>query len=533
MKRSIVICHLILCTLALACNETSSQNNVKTDTTITTQTSFNNLFTDSSTINNFIESHPAFSEFKDQYFNFYKARNYEYAWFDTSGLAEQAHHFINLVNNTIDNLQDSSLYDASTYRLYNASAEGNHKSKKEMIQTELSLTGLFFTYAAKVYKGSNINTAELGWFIPRKKVDVAALLDSTLKSKNADALNFPLLHPQYKKLQDALAVYYNIQKQNIVWDSIPLPSKPLKEGHEYTAIPEIKYRLKLLGDYDSQDSSSYFDSLLLIATKRFQKRTGLSADGVIGAKMISELNITPEQRIRQLLVNMERIRWMPPQEDSNYVLVNIPEYKMHVFDSGKQVFDMNVIVGKSSTGTVIFNGNLKYIVFSPYWNVPVSIVQKELLPVIKRNPNYLAKNNMEITGYSGGLPIIRQKPGESNALGLVKFLFPNNYSIYLHDTPNKELFSSPERGFSHGCIRISDARKFAQYLLRYDTVTWKPQAIDSCMHLSREKWVTLAKTLPVYIVYFTAWVDKDGILNFRKDIYKHDEKMINKLFVKK
>jgi murein L,D-transpeptidase YcbB/YkuD len=260
----------------------------------------------------------------------------------------------------------------------------------------------------------------------------------------------------------------------------------------------------------------------------------LSIDGVIGARMIQELNIPVKQRIQQLLVNMERARWMPPEKDTNYIMVNIPEYKMHVYDSGKLMFDMNVIVGKSTNSTVIFNGNLKYIVFSPYWNVPVSIVQKEIVPSMKKDKNYLQKNNMEITGTSNGLPIVRQKPGDNNSLGLVKFLFPNSYDIYFHDTPNRELFNVSSRSFSHGCIRIGEPKKFAQYLLRADTATtWKSNVIDSSMHLQKERWVTLKKTIPVFIVYFTAWVDKNGLLNFRKDIYGHDEKMGQKLFVTK
>jgi murein L,D-transpeptidase YcbB/YkuD len=204
---------------------------------------------------------------------------------------------------------------------------------------------------------------------------------------------------------------------------------------------------------------------------------------------------------------------------------------MHVYDSGKLYFDMNVIVGSAANSSVIFSGKLKYVVFSPYWNLPESIVQKEVMPSIRKNKNYIAKNNMEITGYSGKTPIVRQKPGRGNSLGLVKFLFPNNYNIYLHDTPNRELFSQSSRGLSHGCIRIADPKKFAAYLLRSDT-SWTSQSIDEAMHLSKEKWVTIKKPVPVFLVYFTSWVDQAGALNFRKDIYRHDEKMGEKLFAR-
>jgi murein L,D-transpeptidase YcbB/YkuD len=309
-----------------------------------------------------------------------------------------------------------------------------------------------------------------------------------------------------------------------------LLKKPIKIGDSAGIVFQIKQRLNVLQSNIVLDSSNVYDTAMLRSVKLFQLRHGLAIDGVIGNQMIAELNIPLKKRVQQILVNLERIRWMPPQQERNFILVNIPAFRLHVMDSGKQVFDMRVIVGSAANNTVIFNGNLKYIVFSPYWNVPESIVRKEILPAMQRDRNYIGKHNMEITGYSGSLPIVRQKPGPTNSLGLVKFLFPNSYSIYLHDTPNRNLFQQSGRGLSHGCIRIAEPKKFAQYLLRDDTTTWKSATIDSAMHLAKEKWVTLKQTIPVYLVYFTAWVDKDGLLNFRKDIYGHDAKMMNKLF---
>lgn len=509
----------------------------KRDTTITGITSFNNLFLDSTQLEKFLNTHPEFKTFENQYLDFYKQRNYEYAWFDSSGLAEQSHNFINLLSTTIDELQDSSLYNKKLMELYNTfDSDTSHVArKKDVLQMELLLTGQFFAYAAKVYKGSDINATELGWFIPRKKVNLSALLDSTLKSKVKETDQYISINSQYKKLQEYLDKYFALERKNSNdWDSIPVPDKLLKKRDFKVVIIQIKKRLSLLGDMETTDTSRRFDSTLFAATKRFQRRMGLSPDGVIGAKMIEELNTPLRQRISQLLVNMERARWMPPEKDTNYIMVNIPEYKMHVYDSGRLMFDMNVIVGKATNGTVIFKGNLKYIVFSPYWNVPTSIVKKDILLSIKKDRHYLQKNNMEITGRSGGLPVVRQKPGANNSLGLVKFLFPNNYDIYFHDTPNRELFGASNRSFSHGCIRLGEPKKFAQYLLRSDTATtWRSTVIDSCMHLPAEKWVTLKKTIPVFIVYFTAWVDNNGQLNFRKDIYGHDQKMSEKLFMNK
>jgi murein L,D-transpeptidase YcbB/YkuD len=516
----------------LACHN-KKKKEILQDVSITRQTSFNNLFLDSTRLENFINNNDTFKNYRTQYFDFYKQRNYEYAWFDSAGLAEQAGNFINLLDNTITSLADSTLYNEKLYRLYNGLAGADSLQYRDSIpEAEMYLTGQFFAYAAKVYKGTDSDIVNLGWFIPRKKVNITALLDSLIETKATETDQFVPLNSQYKKLEAFLPKYYALQKKT-VWDSIPKPAKLLHVGAKADIIPAIKQRLLDLGDLTYNDSTNVFDTALLPAVKSFQRRMGLGDDGVIGSKMVDELNVPINTRVQQILVNLERLRWMPADTDSNYVFVNIPEYKLYVHDSGKVSFTMNVIVGSAANNTVIFNGKLKYVVFAPYWNVPPSIVQKEVLPGIKRDRNYLAKNNMEVTGHSDGLPIVRQKPGAKNSLGLVKFLFPNSYNIYFHDTPNRTLFTESSRSLSHGCIRLGEPKKFAEFLLRDDTVRYSSHKIDSLMHNPKETWVTLKKTLPVFIGYFTAWVDKDGILNFRKDIYKHDDAMAAKLFIQK
>jgi murein L,D-transpeptidase YcbB/YkuD len=197
-----------------------------------------------------------------------------------------------------------------------------------------------------------------------------------------------------------------------------------------------------------------------------------------------------------------------------------------VYEKGKRMFAMNIVAGSSQNQTVVFTGDLKYVVFSPYWNVPPSIIKKEILPGMKRNPNYLARHNME---WNGGK--VRQKPGPNNSLGKVKFLFPNSYNIYLHDTPAKSLFDEPKRAFSHGCIRLADPRKLAIWALR-NQPEWTEDKIDKAMNAGKEKYVTLKSTVPVFLGYFTAWVDEEGKLNFRDDIYGHDKKLAEHLFSK-
>lgn len=505
------------------------------DTTINTITSYNNLFLDSLQVESFIASHKDLEKYKDQFFDFYKHRNYEFAWFDTSGLIEQAHNFYNLQNDYITQQKDSSIYSVTLNKLYdslNAQSALVNKSKTGLtLQTELLLTGQFFAYASKVYQGSDINAADLGWFIPRKKIDISATLDTLIKNKGTANVLYEPLNKQYRLLEKYLVKYYDLETKD-TWDSIPAGIS-LKKGDSSVTVRLIKQRLFELGDLNSADSTNIYDTLLLAAVKHFQKRVGLPESGLIGSGTFKELNVRPADRVQQLLVNMERSRWMLPDTlKSDYLLVNIPEFKLHVYQDGKEDFNMNCVVGTAANSTVIFSGNLKYIVFNPYWNVPSGILQKEVLPGMKRNPNYLASHNMEVTGYSGKTPIVRQKSGSNNSLGLVKFLFPNNYDIYLHDTPNKDLFSLSGRAFSHGCIRLSEPAKLAQFLLRRDSL-WTMDSVKNSMNGGKEKWITLKQPVPVTIGYFTAWVNADGDLNFRKDIYGHDKKMAEKLFVKK
>ncbi len=526
----------IFCCLIYSCHNTkhSNQEEIQVDKSITKKTSFNNLFIDSNAISNFLSKHSEYQKFKQQYNDFYKLRNYQCAWFDSSGMGEQAYNFMNLLANVVDTYNDSSLYNKQLSNEVDAfKTDTSNKAlivTPDISETELKLTGQFFLYASKIYGGSDINIQELGWFIPRKKLDLTVLLDSLIENKS-DIKNSALqLSDAYKKLLDYLPLYRKIDL-SVNWDSIAYPEQAFHKGSSSYNIKTIKERLYALGDLSEEDSTTVYDTALLHAAKRFQIRMGFSPDGVIGKTFIKQLNITPSKRIEQILVNLERLRWMPATNDSNAIIVNIPEYKMYVYDSARLQFAMDVVVGSTATGTVIFTGNLKYIVFSPYWNIPPSIIKKEILPGIDRNKNYLADHHMEVYGKgAGGVPEIRQLPGADNALGHVKFLFPNNFDIYFHDTNNHGAFNSSNRNLSHGCIRLSDPKKLAMYLLRDDTTHFSSEKVDSLMNLPKEKWVTLKNSVPVMISYYTAFVDSSGKLNFRNDIYKHDSAMAAKLF---
>ena len=277
------------------------------------------------------------------------------------------------------------------------------------------------------------------------------------------------------------------------------------------------------------DTSRMFNDTLENAVKIYQSRMGYTPTGVITTEIVKDMNVPALKRVEEILMNMGRMRWMTIEPSGELIVVNIPEFVLHVYEGKNKAFDMNVVVGKEGHNTMMFNGDLNQVVFSPYWNVPPSIVKKEILPKLETNPDYLASQNMEQVGTEDGLPKIRQLPGEKNSLGRVKFLFPNSFNIYFHDTPAKSLFEKDKRAYSHGCIRLQEPEKMANYLLR-NNPEWTPDRISEAMNSGVEKYVKLKKPVPVIITYYTAWVDDAGRLNFRDDIYNHDKKLAEKMF---
>lgn len=326
---------------------------------------------------------------------------------------------------------------------------------------------------------------------------------------------------KYELLQKALDNYYDIQK-NGGWNTIRATRKFYLKGQADPVVKQIKQRLRATGDFSSKDSSSVFTDELVKAVQRVQRRFGYKQNGVVDALLIKQLNVSVEDRIEQLLINMQRLQAFPSLSGTTLV-ANIPEYKLHVFEGSDEVFDMDIVVGAQTHQTEVFNDEMTHIVFSPYWNVPQSIVENEILPAMEANGNYLRNNGYEITGYENGLPVIRQKPGPHNSLGQVKFVFPNDKGIYFHDTPAKGLFQYPKRTFSHGCIRLAQPARLAAYLLK-DSKKWSPQKIKEAMNSGVEQTVKLPQPVSVSLTYFTAWIDKEGQLQLREDIYGLDKK---------
>jgi murein L,D-transpeptidase YcbB/YkuD len=401
-------------------------------------------------------------------------------------------------------------------------------SDKSLINTELLLTQQFIKYSLSNYEKGYIKRKEMERFVPFKKEDAMVLADSLITKKHKDNKYFEDINQSYKLLKEELIKYYEIAK-NGGWPQLTADAKKIKKGSSSPLIVTLKKRLQITGDMPLEDSSQVFTDTLENGIKHFQQSLGYTLTGTVSSSLINDLNVTALQRVQQILINLNRMRWMPYEPDGKLILVNIPEFVLHVFEGKNKVFDMAVVVGKEGNNTMMFTGRLSQIVFSPYWNVPSSIVEKEIMPSIATNANYLLDQNMEITGEEDGLPVVRQLPGEKNSLGRVKFLFPNSFDIYFHDTPSKSLFSKDKRAYSHGCIRLSEPEKLAQYLLK-DNNSWPVEKITEAMYSDSEQFVRIKDPVPVFITYYTAWVDENGMLNFRDDVYGRDAIVSKKMF---
>jgi len=505
----------------------------KRDISITAANSYSDLFFDSSAIEKFIADNQLNNSVTRRMRSFYNARNYQYAWFTSNGLTEQARGFWNLHDYVTSYNNDSILIDkklqSTMDRLIAAENLSVSASDKNSLNTELKLTHHFIHYMLNNFEKGYVKRKEMERFVPRKREDAMYLADSLLNKKHNDDKYFENVHVRYGALKTEMGKYLEITKQG-GWPTIE-ETKAIKKGSSSPAIAQIKRRLQITGDMPAGDTTQVYTDTLEMAVKNFQQRHGYKPDGTVSATLIKEMNVPAPKRLQQIVMNMERMRWMPNEPKSDkLILVNIPEFMLHMYEGNKRVWDMVVVVGKEGHNTVMFTGDLNQIVFSPYWNVPPSIVKSEILPAVDRNPNYLDNQNMEIVNSNGELPTIRQKPGTGNALGKVKFLFPNSFNIYFHDTPSKSLFDRDKRAFSHGCIRLQDPFRMAQYLLK-DNPEWSAEKINVAMNEGSEKYVKLKDPVPVFITYYTSWVDDNGLLNFRDDIYKHDEKLSKKMFV--
>jgi murein L,D-transpeptidase YcbB/YkuD len=413
----------------------------------------------------------------------------------------------------------------------------------KLAEMDILLTDAFLLYASHLRSGRvNPETIHTEWVAYHPEVDLNSILKTALaKNQIQEALselNPP--HAGYSQLREALKEYRRIEKAG-GWPRIPAgPS--LKPGDRDERVSMLRRRLSISGDLSPADlkESTLFDGSLEPSLRQFQSRHGLESDGILGKKTLSELNKPIELRIRQMELNLERWRWIPHNLGRRYIQVNIPDFLLEIIESGQCVMDMRVVVGKEYRRTPVFSETMKYIVINPFWEVPLSIATKDKLPLIQRDPAYLSKNNFRIfIGWEENAREIdpdsidwsavsrhnfiyrlRQDPGPENALGRIKFMFPNRFSVYLHHTPNRELFDRTVRTFSSGCIRVEKPLDLATYVL--DDFIWTKQQIQKAMDTGENRTIVLKNPIPVHLLYWTSWVDKQKLLHFREDVYDRD-----------
>jgi len=502
----------------------------RVDVTIDTNNAFNGMFLDSTIIHQYLSDGEMGDTLSNRIRSFYNSRNNQFAWFAKEGLPEHTVSFWNMLKNYLNYSKDSTVYDKQLDKNMGAIIRNDSlvvKNDSLFQKLDLDLTKYYYLYSDHAYAyDPDFEIKSLEFAIPRKKYTSEALTDSILQKKDQFSDKYAPRNSQFYKLREKLQTYKNI-KNSGGWPVVHAKEEVMKKGYTGTAVLELKKRLKAEGFLDGEDSTltKVYDTTLVAAVNEAKKVYGYKPDGTAGKTFIKDLNATVDERIQQILINIYRMRWIPfeTKDSGRAIMVNIPEYKLHVYERGKPAWDMNVVVGKVGNHTTTFTGRLSLVVFSPYWNVPTNIAKKEIIP---KGRGYMARNHYEF--YANGR--VRQKPGSWNSLGLVKFLFPNSYDIYFHDSPAKGLFNKDKRSYSHGCIRLKEPAKLAQYILN-DTAKWSAEKIDSAMKSGKEKYVKVKNPLPVLITYFTSWVGDDGQMNFREDIYGYDEQMAKKQFL--
>ena len=458
---------------------------------------------------------------------FYQKRGSTPAWFDGNKPRPQADQLIQAVRRADREGLDPELYNVSEL-------DPRHGSPAAL---DVRLTYLYLQYATDLAGDAPAHSRAVRVAPARDtRFDPVTTLEEALEQNRVGPSLESLIphHPQYTALRDALAKYRDIAEHG-GWPAIPTGIK-VKPGQENAAVPLIAKRLAITGDYawPGVGEDTAYGPDLQEAVKRFQRRHRLEPDAIVGASAIAQMNVPVEERVRQLEQNLERWRALPHDLGDRYILVNIPEYRLEVWDGDRVPLTMRVIVGKKDTPTPIFSDAMTYVVFAPYWNVPDDIVKKETLPSVMRDPAFLERTNMEVLDRRGNAVDpstvdlsdgagyrFRQRPGTSNSLGLVKFVFPNEFNVYLHDTPADSLFARARRSFSHGCVRVAEPEKLAQYVLG-DRQEWTADRIDQAMHSGQERTVKLARPIPVYLGYWTARVSADGLVQFSDDVYGID-----------
>ncbi len=480
---------------------------------------------------------------------FYKRSNFQPAWVLNDVRLNQAHYLVDIIEASYLEGLTPDHYHLRTIKALLREVHENMSKRapqnpEKLVDLDLLLTDAFLLLGCHFSAGCvNPVTIEAEWFTKPGKIDATSVLEMALKENRIKETLQSLLPPQdsYAKLRQALKAYRKIVIKG-GWPTIP-EGPSLKKGSQDERIRALRQRLIISGYLHPDETVPVtFDIAIENAVKKFQKHHGLDIDGVVGPATLKALNASAEARARQIELNLERMRWIFRNLGQRYIIVNIADFELDVIENNHAELSMKVVVGKPFWHTPVFSDKMTYIVLNPSWNVPDSIALEETIPKIKKDPDFLEEHNMKILKGWGekeeeidpntiDWPSMdaqsftyrfRQEPGPLNPLGRIKFVFPNQFGVYLHDTPSKRLFAKSVRSFSHGCIRLEKPIDLAVYVLKGNP-TWTREKILAAIDTGKEQIIRLPEPIDIHILYLTSWVDNNGFLHFRDDIYGRDE----------
>jgi len=481
---------------------------------------------------------------------FYAKRGFKPAWCGKTGVYKMADALLEAIRESTR--EGLSPGDYHLMRLEALVAEVRQKQsdkqalgKELLVDLDLLMTDAFLLLASHLLAGRvNPETIHPEWVVINPKIDLAAVLQSALETNHVKAVLNVLRPPQpgYHALKETLQRYRHIAKQG-GWPVLPSQAS-WRKGDHGARFYLLRKRLELSADLDATGSgyAYLFDGAVEKAIRKFKKRHGLRPDGIIDKKTLAALNIPVEERIRQIELNLERWRWIPHELGRRHIIINIADFKLSAVEDHETVMEMRVVVGRDFWKTPVFSKNMTYLVLNPFWNIPIKIAIEDMLPKVKRNPSYLSRRNIKVfdswrqnarevdPGTIDWSKVeednfsfkFRKEPGPRNDLGRIKFMLPNKFAVYLHDTPYKKLFRKSSRGFSHGCIRVEKAIDLATYVLGRAPQRTRREILEA-IETSERQVIRLPNPIAVHVLYWTAWVGQDGLLNFRDDIYERDK----------
>jgi murein L,D-transpeptidase YcbB/YkuD len=496
---------------------------------------------------------PNFIDYSQHLKKFYGFNGYSLWWVKDGELTAQAMQVIAVLRQAELKGLSAEDYDGSRWdaRLAKLKPATRQPAEADAVKFDLDLTVCVMRYISDLHIGK-VNPKHLDFAFDEesKKYDLPEFLQDHVVNGGDVASVLATVeppYPGYRRTIQALQTYLQLAKKDD-GEQLPTVKKPIVPGDTYAGVPRLAQLLRLVGDLPQDADVSVdppiYKGALVDAVKNFQGRMGRDVTGHIDVQTVADLNVSLSSRVRQMQLTLERWRWLPESYQNASLIANIPEFRLRAYDKNFNIgVTMNVVVGKAyGHGTPVFSENMQYVVFRPYWEVPYSITRSEIVPHILRDPSYLARENLEIVDSKqnvvasaavnsdaigqlrAGKLFVRQKPGPKNSLGLVKFLFPNSYNVYMHDTPATQLFSQSRRDFSHGCVRLGQPAELAAWVLR-DNPGWTPERIHAAMNGATTQQVNLAHPIPVLIVYATVIVLEDGQVHFYDDIYHHDAEL--------